>query len=162
MRTMHIQIGIRNYSVTESGEITRLPYEFITPNGGVATKKAKVLKPTKTKNGYMRLCLSDGHYMAHRIVFEAFNGAIPAGMDIDHINGIREDNRLENLRLATRRQNALNRQKANANNSAGARGVYFHHSSGCWVFAVSGKQLMSSKDKQKVIDFALDYHDGSK
>jgi len=47
----------------------------------------------------------------HRLVWEKHNGPIPEGMDIDHINGDRRDNRIENLRLATRTQNLANGTK---------------------------------------------------
>ena len=57
----------------------------------------------------------------HRYAWELKHGPIPAGMDIDHINRNRLDNRDENLRLATRSQN-LARRKDYANQH-GFRGV---------------------------------------
>ena len=44
----------------------------------------------------------------HRLVWETFNGVIPDGYQIDHINTIRDDNRLENLRCVTRKDNMNN------------------------------------------------------
>ncbi len=41
----------------------------------------------------------------HRLVWVAFNGDIPAGKQINHINGDKTDNRLENLEIATPREN---------------------------------------------------------
>lgn len=46
----------------------------------------------------------------HRLIWEEAYGPIPKGMQIDHINGVRTDNRLENLRLATNQQNSSNRK----------------------------------------------------
>jgi len=60
---------------------------------------------------------------AHRIIWTMVNGEIPAGRHIDHINGNPFDNRLCNLRLATRSQNMMNRGVAR-NNSLGLKGVY--------------------------------------
>ena len=42
---------------------------------------------------------------ANRFIFECFNGIIPEGLVIDHINNKKDDNRLENLKLITQQQN---------------------------------------------------------
>jgi len=44
-------------------------------------------------------------YRVHRLVWEAFNGKIPEGMQINHINEIKDDNRLSNLNLTTTKEN---------------------------------------------------------
>ena len=44
----------------------------------------------------------------HKIIWEAFKGKIPKGYQIDHINTIRNDNRLENLRIVTPKENCNN------------------------------------------------------
>lgn len=49
-----------------------------------------------------------GTVLVHRMVYETFNGEIPQGYEIDHINTIKSDNRLKNLRCVTRSQNMLN------------------------------------------------------
>ena len=59
----------------------------------------------------------------HRYIWEKHFGAIPDGVQIDHINGDRADNRIENLRLATPAQNAQNRLGANKTNKLGVKGV---------------------------------------
>lgn len=46
----------------------------------------------------------------HRIVWETFNGTIPEGYEIDHINSVRDDNRLENLQLLTPLENVRKAQ----------------------------------------------------
>lgn len=68
-----------------------------------------IKKPAGTKNlGYCRIAFNYKAYFAHRLVWIMHNGDIPEGLAIDHINRIRDDNRIENLRLATRAQNAHN------------------------------------------------------
>ena len=158
MRTMHLTIGNREYEVSESGYIRRLAFAFVTPTGGHAIKPEIELKPTITRHGYMRLCLPTGHKFLHRIIWESFNGQVPFGMDIDHINGNRLDNRLANLRVATRTENALNRQCANRNSKTGVRGVYFHKSSGCWCFSIAGKIIKSSRDMSLVLCLAKQHY----
>ena len=57
--------------------------------------------------GYIRLNLGGKWYSAHRLILMAFVGY--SDQEIDHINRIKTDNRLENLRYCTRRENQLNR-----------------------------------------------------
>ena len=63
------------------------------------------------RNGYSRMTISkDGkryHFVAHRVAWLLYYNHMPAG-DIDHINRVRDDNRISNLRIATRRENARN------------------------------------------------------
>ena len=62
---------------------------------------------TPNKHGYIRLNLGRKSYHAHRLILLAFVGY--SDQDIDHINRIKTDNRLKNLRYCTRRENQLNR-----------------------------------------------------
>lgn len=62
----------------------------------------------KNKNGYMHVCINGKQVLMHRFVYEAFNGEIPEGYEIDHKNTVRDDNRLENLRIATPKENRNN------------------------------------------------------
>jgi len=80
-------------------------------------------------DGYWKVGLSvDGvpeRLLAHRIIWCLVYGDLPEMLD--HINGEKSDNRLENLREATNRLNQANR-KLNKNNSTGYKGVYKHPS----------------------------------
>lgn len=62
-------------------------------------------------NGYSVGRIYDKSYAAHRVVWAIVHGEWPAS-DIDHINGDRSDNRIANLRCATRAQNNMNRDIA--------------------------------------------------
>ena len=71
--------------------------------------KVRILKTQKVK-GYLRVQLwKDGKYKwfsVHRLVYESFNGTIPEGMEVNHINEDKEDNRYpENLNLLSHKAN---------------------------------------------------------
>lgn len=71
----------------------------------------KWLKPSPNTDGYLRVSLSDNDskrktYRLHRIVYEACSQApIPEGMQVNHINEDKTDNRFENLNLMTCKEN---------------------------------------------------------
>ena len=73
-------------------------------------------------SGYRQVQLMGKHYLQHRVVWEMFNGAIPDGLQIDHINGNKSDNKIENLRLATHSENQANKGYTKRN-STGFKGV---------------------------------------
>lgn len=74
-------------------------------------KSNKWMKPTPNKNGYFYIFLSDNNnngkkYYLHRIIYEAItNQPIPEGMQVNHINEDKSDNRFENLNLMTPKDN---------------------------------------------------------
>lgn len=76
-----------------------------------------------TKAGYIAIGISGRKYLAHRIAWLLAYGHWPVE-HIDHINGIRTDNRISNLRAVTQAQNNLNRPKQRRNKS-GSKGVWF-------------------------------------
>jgi len=59
---------------------------------------------------YIRICYNRGRYYAHRLVWIYFNGAIPNGYEVDHKDRVGTNIFIWNLRLATRRENSLNRE----------------------------------------------------
>lgn len=73
-------------------------------------------------SGYQHVRTGEGQFRAHRLIWIYHYGKEPKE-HIDHINGNRSDNRIENLREATRSENMQNRKKAHKNNSVGLIGV---------------------------------------
>lgn len=66
----------------------------------------------------------------HRVIWAMVHGYWP-DEDLDHINGDRADNRIDNLREATRSENLCNRSMSPLNTS-GHKGVFFHEQSQKW------------------------------
>jgi hypothetical protein len=71
-------------------------------------------------SGYRVINIKQRQYQAHRLAWLYVHGFWPPEQ-IDHINRVKDDNRIANLRLATRSQNMMNR---NLRNKAGYRGVH--------------------------------------
>jgi hypothetical protein len=75
------------------------------------SKKEKILRPFYTNEGYLQVgliqCGRKNLKYVHRLVLWAFEGH-PKGRQCDHINRVRDDNRLDNLRWVTRKQNIAN------------------------------------------------------
>lgn len=86
------------YQVSSLGRVKSLKYG-----------KERILKPYVNKGGYLRVNFHiDGknkHYLVALLVWSAFNGPIPEGMQVNHINEDKTDNRLENLNLMTPKEN---------------------------------------------------------
>ena len=81
-------------------------------------------------NGYRQGSILGKIYREHHLVWFKYHNKFP--VFLDHINGIRDDNRIENLREATDRTNAFNRPKYCVNQS-GYKGVSWHKASNSWV-----------------------------
>ena len=90
-----------NYMVSNWGNVKSLNYRN--------TGKERILNSWKNKDNYLMVVLcKDGKvkkYYVHRLVTEAFLTKIPGKEFVDHINGIRDDNRIDNLRWCTHQEN---------------------------------------------------------
>ena len=97
------------YQASNLGRVKSLERFRKGKNGSLVTVKERILKPKLTNRGYYRVDLwkqSIGkHYKVHRLVWEAFNGSIPEGLQVNHINEVKTDNRLSNLNLMTCKEN---------------------------------------------------------
>ena len=86
------------------------------------TKNAGKIAGCLERHGYWKMCLFHKRCSSHRIIWEMANGPIPKGLQIDHIDQNRSNNRLSNLRLATNAENARNR-RVQITNTSGFKGV---------------------------------------
>ena len=77
-----------------------------------------------SSNGYWRISVYGVRRTAHRIAWLYVHGEWPK-QDIDHINGVRTDNRIDNLRVVSRSINLQNQRTAKSHNkSTGILGAY--------------------------------------
>jgi len=97
-------------------------------NARHAGKKAGSLH----SKGYLSTQIFCRRYFIHRIVFAIHNGRWPKDQ-IDHINGVRTDNRIENLRDVSNSENMQNQRAATkSNKTSGLLGVSWHKACGKW------------------------------
>ena len=90
----------------------------------------KQLRGTKEVGAwYLDIGIDGVRYPLHRIVRQWHFGDVPPGMHVDHIDRDTLNNRIENLRVASAGQNALN-APVRKNNRSGFRGVSLHKPSG--------------------------------
>lgn len=85
---------------------------------------------SKASNGYWRILIDYKQYLAHRLAWLYMTGGWPTA-EVDHISGIKSENRWSNLRAATRIENGCNR-RVGLNNTSGFKGVHFHKSEKKW------------------------------
>jgi hypothetical protein len=94
----------------------------------------------KTESGYIRISLYNRLHRAHRLAWLYMFGDWPSG-DIDHINGIRGDNRIENLRDVSTSVNMQNQREAQPRNASGFLGVTIHGSRFEASIKLNGKNI---------------------
>jgi hypothetical protein len=96
---------------------------------------------TRNTKGYIQLWFKGGRGLAHRLAWLYVYGEIPCGQ-IDHINGVRDDNRISNLRVVENQDNSKNR-RMRKDNKIGIQGVRMRGDASTWVasIAVDFKQV---------------------
>jgi hypothetical protein len=99
--------------------------------------------------GYRHGAIFGKNVLAHRAAWAITHGEWPSDQ-IDHVNGDPADNRLENLRVVTSRQNSMN-MKANSRNSSGVMGVSWNKANDKWRAHIAGKTLGDFRCKDDAI-----------
>lgn len=103
-------------------------------------------------SGYMEVMVDRKNYRYHRVVWLHVHGTWPAG-DIDHINGVKTDNRIANLRDVPEQINMQNEKRVRKNNASGFMGVHWRADRQRWVATVKvngrAKRLGSFKTPEE-------------
>ena len=121
---------------------------FNTWNIRYSNKQAGCLRT----DGYLAVMVLGVLYLTHRIIWVWWHGEMPK--NIDHINGIPSDNRIENLRSVTNAENHKN-LSIRTDNTSGTIGVFWNKASKKWLAQISIKgkntHLGCFSDKNKAI-----------
>lgn len=84
---------------------------------------------TINKRGYVQVKFLCKRFYAHRLIYFMFNGYFP--QEVDHIDGNKTNNKIENLRAVTKSQNQHN-ARINVNNTSGVKGISWDKRCGKW------------------------------
>lgn len=94
------------YEISDEGHVVR-----ISTHGRNPKSIRRPVRPHKKPEGYLAIDIQRDQIRlrsyVHRVVWEAFRGPIPSGLEINHRDGNRLNNRLDNLELVTRSANML-------------------------------------------------------
>jgi hypothetical protein len=110
-------------------------YDPVTGVFTRVTSHGKAVKGQTTgapdREGYVIFSVGGHQLRAHRLAWWFVHGSFPEGQ-IDHINGDRSDNRIENLRCVSNQENARNQRKR-VTNKSGCQGVCWHKRFDKWI-----------------------------
>ena len=97
------------YQASNLGRVKSLERFRKGKNGFLASVKEKILKTLMLNSGYYQVRLYKNSigkmYLIHRLIWETFNGQIPEGYELNHLDEIPSNNRLSNLSLVTHKEN---------------------------------------------------------
>lgn len=106
------------YQVSDEGRVRSL--DRVTSNG--SPRRGRILKPGRLTGGHLAVALSSAssvqQFRVHQLVMLAFIGERPPGMEIRHLDGVKTNNRLDNLTYGTRSENILDRVRHGEHNNA--------------------------------------------
>ena len=128
----------------------------ITPEGKVGWFHGKTGEWTsrlgsKTAYGYRSISIGNKNRTVSRLVAEAHLPDWDKSLDVDHINGKKDDNRVINLRMATRTRNLQGHRNIAKNSTSAYRGVSWNKQKGKWIAYItvnkSRKHLGYFKDE---------------
>ena len=105
-----------SYEVSNEGRVRSLTRVYYQPSRGGCLhshrRRGALLKPGLTSVGYPSVSLGRNNtHLVHKLVAAAFIGPCPAGCEVRHRDGSRDNNTLSNLEYGTRRDNVADARK---------------------------------------------------
>ena len=146
------------YEVSSLGRTRSLDHIVNGKNNHKVLKRGKLLKQQISKYGYARITLYKNNqpkiYFVHVLVWEAFNGPKPEGMQVNHINENKTDNRLENLNLMSPKENTnwgtgISRRSKKQKNGKKAKPVIQYDLEGNFI-----KEWPSAREVKRVLGYS--------
>ena len=117
-------------------------------------------------SGYVRIKISGRKYRAHRLAWLIVYGSFPPDQ-LDHINGIRHDNRIINLRAVTHAENSRNRA-LDIRNKSGYTGITYNKENNKWLAKIGGtnkrvhlgnfENLEDAVEARRIAEINYNYH----
>jgi len=101
--------------------------------------------------GYIQVKIFNKRYYAHRLVYFIFNGYFP--QEVDHIDGIKSNNKIENLRASTKSQNNMNAKKRK-DNTSGIKGITWDKRCKKWKTYLQSNKIRYYLGSYKDIEMA--------
>ena len=151
---------LRQHFEIRDGELWRFGY---TDTKGRKYPDKEVKLKANLPSGYCMVGCKGRMIYYHRILWIIANGNIPEGKQLDHRNGNKIDNRLENLHLVSHRENQQNQKK---HREIGRCGYYWNKQDKKWQaqIKISGKQIYlgyftDENDAQKMYNIACELLD---
>jgi hypothetical protein len=117
-----------------------------SPETGLFTRKKRTTNSLNigdiaggiNKKGYVEIRVCGNFSLAHRLAWFYVHGEWPAG-HIDHMNGIKDDNRIANLRVLSAAANNENKRRPMAGNTSGLLGVSWMTKAKKWRAQICSK-----------------------
>lgn len=131
------------YQVSNFGRIKSMPKKWVTGNGARQSKPETIMSPSESQ-GYCHICLSRDkkkkYFSVHSLVWDAFGDSPRDGrkLQVDHIDGDKTNNHINNLQLLTARMNVAKAKKKGL-----PTGVYYSDQSGKYIvhIVINGKNI---------------------
>lgn len=130
-------------------------------NRGRTAKAGSIAGFICKPQGYINTSVDGRTYKTHRLAWLHVYGEWPL-QDIDHLNGVRTDNRIANLRDVSRSFNMQNRRTHSTHNKAGVLGVSFHKKTKKWMAQITNNGRRITLGYYETTDLAYAFYISAK
>ena len=176
MRRLRFTLGEERYTATKLTLVMKKPVPLppvevlnelfnYNPDTGLLSwkvsrrgvRKGEVAAGCIRGDGYIQICVRGKAYKAHRIVWKMVYGEDPdVDKVIDHINRVKDDNRISNLRVVTVYENNMN-GGINAPGETGISNIFWSKQSKRYCIIIKRKYIGSSKTLDGAVEILKQY-----